>query len=171
VKRDPRVVWPLLAVAPLPVALALAVTARPEYPEDACFYGAPQASIDATDDYLALMTPLAMFGMALVAWAALPVRGRWVVLAPAMTLWAAATLIWPDAGHVVAVVGGNVAVFGGLLALAVLVVVVIAGREFSSVRAVGWFEFLFVLPILLGVANLIAQPGCYAGDPPAPIPR
>jgi hypothetical protein len=52
VKRDPRVVWTVLALAPLPIAVALAVTARPVYPEDACFYGAPQASIDATDHYL-----------------------------------------------------------------------------------------------------------------------
>ena len=38
-------------------------------------------------------------------------------------------------------------------------------------RAIGWFEFLFLLPILLGVAGLLAQPACYAGDPPAPIPQ
>jgi hypothetical protein len=39
------------------------------------------------------------------------------------------------------------------------------------VRAIGWFDFLFVLPIPLGIAGQIAQPACYTGDPPAPIPR
>ena len=169
--REPPFVWLLMALAPLPISVALIVTARPVYPEDACFYGAPASSERATDDYLALLTPLGMFGMALVAFVALPIRGRWVALAPAMTVWAAATLIWPDAGHLVAVIGGNVAVFGSLLALVILVIVVVAGREYSWVRALGWFEFAFLLPMLLGVASLLAQPGCYSGDPVAPIPQ
>lgn len=169
--RKSPLVWLLMVVAPLPISIALIVTARPVYPENACYYGAPASSEQATDDYLALMTPLAMFAMALVAFVALPNRGRWVVLAPAVTVWAAATLIWPEAGHLVAVIGGNVAVFGSLLALVILVIVVIAGHESSWVRALGWFEFAFLLPMLLGVASLIAQPGCYSGDPVAPMPQ
>ena len=44
-----------------------------------------------------------------------------------------------------------------------------AGRESSWVRAIGWFHFLYLLPVLLGLAGLLAQPACYTGDPPAPI--
>jgi hypothetical protein len=171
VKRDPRVVWPLIAVAPLPVAVALAVTARPEYPEDACFYGAPQASIDATDHYLAVMSPLAAFGMVVVALAALPTRGWWRLLAPVTAVWALVTLFAPDVAHPVMVYGGNVAVFGALLALVVLVLVAVVAKETSWIRAIGWFEFALLLPLLLGIAGLIAQPSCFAGDPPAPVDR
>ena len=169
-KRDPRVVWPLLAAAPLPAAVALAVTARPAYPEDACFYGAPQSSIDATDHYLAVMSPLAAFGMVVVALAALPAHGRWRLLAPVTAVWAVATLFAPGVAHPVMVYGGNVAVFGALLALVVLVLVVVVAKETSWIRAVGWFEFALLLPLLLGIAGLIAQPSCFNGDPPAPIP-
>jgi hypothetical protein len=169
--RDPRVAGVVLAVAPVPIAVALAVTARPEYPEDACFYGAPQASIDATDRYVALMTPLALFAMALVAVAALPARSWWRLLAPAVVVWAVLSLFWTDAGRPVVIVGANVAVFGGFLFLGVLVLVGVVAKEAGWIRAIGWFEFLFVLPILLGIAGLLAQPSCYAGDPPAPIPR
>jgi hypothetical protein len=171
VKREPRIVWAVLALAPLPIAVALALTARPVYPEDACFYGAPQASVDATDHYLALMSPLAAFAMVAVAIAALPDRGWWRLLAPATAVWAVATLFAPDVAHPVMVYGGNVAVFGALLALVVLVLLAVVAKETSWIRAIGWFEFALLLPLLLGVAGLIAQPGCYNGDPPAPIPR
>jgi hypothetical protein len=163
------VAWPVRAAAPLPLAVALAVTARPVYPPNACFYGAPQASVDATDRYLALMSPLALFAMAVVALVALPVRGYWRLLAPAVAVWAVVSLVAPDVARPVMVLGGNVAVFGALLALAVLVILAVVAEETSWLMAIGWFEFLIVLPILLGVAGLIAQPGCYNGDPPAPI--
>jgi hypothetical protein len=167
--RDPRTAAVVLALAPVPITLALALTARPEYPEDACFYGAPQASIDATDRYVGLMTPLALFAMALVAVSALPARGPWRLLAPAVVVWAVLSLFWADAGRPVVIVGANVAVFGTFLALGVLVLVAVVAKEAGWIRAIGWFEFLFLLPILLGIAGLLAQPACYAGDPPAPI--
>ena len=169
--RDPRAVWPILVAAPIPIAVALSLTGRPSYPDDACFYGAPESSLQATDDYLALMTPLAMFAMAAVALVALPTRGRWRLLAPAVMLWAVLALVWNDAARPVMVFGGNVAIFGALLLLAVMVMVALAGRESSWIRAIGWFEFLFLLPLLLGIAGLLAQPACYNGDPPAPIAR
>ena len=169
--RESRAVWPILVAAPIPIATALILTARPVYPPDACFYGAPAASIQATDDYIATMTPLAMFAMAVVAIVALPMRGRWRLLAPAVAIWAVAALFWPDAARPVVVFGGNVAVFGGLLLLTIIVLVAVAGKEAGWVRAIGWFEFLFLLPLLLGIAGLLAQPGCYNGDPPAPIPN
>jgi hypothetical protein len=169
--RASRAVWPFLVAAPVPIAVALIGTARPFYPEDACFYGAPRASLQATDDYLGLMTPLAMFAMAVVAFVALPTRGRWRALAPIVAAWAILALFWGDAARPVIVFGGNVAVFGALLLLAVVVIVAVAGSEASWVRAIGWFEFLFLLPLLLGIAGLLAQPACYTGDPPAPITR
>jgi hypothetical protein len=168
--RTPRVAWTVLALAPLPISIALIFTARPVYPPDARFYGAPESSVAATDRYLALMSPLAAFAMVAVALAALPVGGRWRLLAPATALWALVTLFAPDVAHPVMVYGGNVAVFGALLALVVLVMVTVVARETSWLRAMGWFEFALLLPLLLGVAGLIAQPGCYSGDPPAPIP-
>jgi hypothetical protein len=119
--RAPRVAWVVLAAAPLPIGAALIFTARPVYPPDACFYGAPAASVAATDDYLGLMSPLAAFAMVAVALAALPIRGRWRLLAPATAIWAVVTLFAPDVAHPVMVYGGNVAVFGALLALVVLV--------------------------------------------------
>ncbi len=81
------------------------------------------------------------------------------------------SLFWSDAGRPVVIVGANVAVFGTFLALGVFVLVAVAAKEAGWIRAFGWFEFLFLLPILLGVAGLLAQPACYAGDPTAPIPR
>jgi hypothetical protein len=169
--RAPLVAWTILAAAPLPIAVALIFTARPVYPPDACFYGAPAASVAATDNYLALMSPLAAFPMVAVALAALPVRGRWRLLAPVTAIWAVLTLFAPDVAHPVMVYGGNVAVFGALLALVVLVLFAVMAKESSWTRAIGWFEFALLLPLLLGVAGLIAQPACYNGDPPAPIPR
>ena len=167
--RAPRVAWPVMAAALVPIGAALIFTARPVYPPDACFYGAPAASVAATDHYLALMSPLAAFAMVAVALVALPIRGRWRLLAPAVAVWAVITLFVPDAAHPVMVYGGNVAVFGALLALVVLVLVIVVAKETSWIHAIGWFEFAAVLPLLLGVAGLIAQPGCYTGDPPAPI--
>ena len=167
--RAPQVAWSVMVVAPVPVGAALIFTARPVYPPDACFYGAPAASVAATDRYLALMSPLAAFAMVAVALVALPIRGRWRMLVPAVAVWAVVTLFVPDAAHPVMVYGGNVAVFGALLALVVLVLVSVVAKETSWIRAVGWFEFALVLPLLLGVAGLIAQPACYTGDPPAPI--
>jgi hypothetical protein len=167
--RRPRVAWTVMAAAPLPIGLALIFTARPVYPPDACFYGAPAASVAATDDYLALMSPLGAFAMVAVALVALPIRGRWRLLVPAVAIWAVATLFAPGVAHPVMVYGGNVAVFGALLALVVLVLIAIVAKETSWIRALGWFEFALLLPLLLGVAGLIAQPGCYSGDPPAPI--
>jgi hypothetical protein len=35
--RASRAVWPFLVAAPVPIAVALIGTARPFYPEDACF--------------------------------------------------------------------------------------------------------------------------------------
>ena len=169
--RAPRVAWTVLAAAPLPIAVALIFTARPVYPPDACYYGAPAASVAATDHYLALMSPLAAFAMVAVALAALPVRGRWRLLGPVTAIWAVLTLFAPDVAHPVMVYGGNVAVFGALLALVVLVLFAVVAKESSWIRASGWFEFALLLPLLLGVAALIAQPGCYNGDPPAPTPR
>ena len=168
--RESRAVWPILVAAPVPIAVALILTARPVYPPDACFYGAPEASIRATHDSLATMTPRAMFAMAAVALVALPMKGRWRLLAPAVAIWAIAALFWPEAARPVVVFGGNVAVFGALLLLGVVVIVAVAGKEAGWVRAIGWFEFLFLLPLLLGIAGLLAQPACYNGDPPAPIP-
>jgi hypothetical protein len=169
--RHPGVAVPLLVAAPVPISLALIFTARPSYPEDACFYGAPQASIDATDHYLGLMTPLALGAMAVVALAALPDRGAWRLLAPAAVLWALVAMVWGDAGWPVVILGGNIAVFGTFLFLVVLVLVGVVAKEAGWIRAIGWFEFLFLLPVLLGIAGLLAQPSCYAGDPPAPISR
>ena len=97
-----------------------------------------------------------------------PRRGRWRFLAPAVTAWALVSVFWGSAGRPVLVFGGNVVVFGALLLLGVVVIVVLAGRESSWVRAIGWFEFVFLLPLLLGIAGLLAQPACYNGDPPAP---
>ena len=167
--RAPRIAWPVMALAPVPIGLALIFTARPFYPADACFYGAPAASVAATDHYLAVMSPLAAFAMVMVAVVALPIRGRWRVLAPVTAVWATATLFAPDVAHPVMVYGGNVAVFGALLALVVLVMLAVVAKETSWLTAVGWFEFALLLPLLLGVAGLLAQPGCYNGDPPAPI--
>jgi len=167
--RRARVAIPLLIAVPVPLAVALVLTGRPVYPEDACYYGAPRASLAATEDYLGLMTPLAMFGLAVIAWVALPMRGRWRILAPAVTLWAIASLFATDAARAVVVFGGNMVVFGLILAVPLIVITVLGGREYSWVRAIGWFEFLFLVPVLLGVAGLLAQPGCYSGDPPAPI--
>ena len=169
--RAPRVAWPVLALAPVPIGLALIFTARPVYPDDACFYGAAAASVAASDSYLALMSPLAAFAMVAVAVVALPIRGRWRLLAPATAIWAVVTLFAPEVAHPVMVYGGNVAVFGALLALIVLVLVAVVAKETSWINAVGWFEFALLLPLLLGVAGLLAQPGCYNGDPPAPIAR
>ena len=167
--RTPRVAWTVMAGTLVPIGAALIFTARPVYPPDACFYGAPAASVAATDRYLALMSPLAAFAMVAVALVALPIRGRWRVLAPVVAVWAVVTLFVPDAAHPVMVYGGNVAVFGALLALVVIVFVVVAAKETSWIRSIGWLEFALLLPLLLGVAGLMAQPGCYAGDPPAPI--
>ena len=167
--RDSRVAAAVLLVAPIPISVALILTARPVYPDDACYYGAPQASIDATDHYLGLMAPLAMFAMAAVAITALPIRGRWRVLAPLITAWALASLVSRNAAQPLVVFGGNIAIFGALLTLAILVIVAVAGKESSWIRSIGWFEFVFVLPLLLGIAGLLAQPGCYNGDPPAPL--
>ena len=169
--RESRAVWPVLVAAPVPIAVALILTGRPVYPPSACFYGAPQASIQATQDYLATMTPLAMFAMAAIALVALPMKGRWRLLAPAVGVWAVVALFRTEAARPVVVFGGNVAVFGALLLLAVVVIVAVAGKEAGWVRAIGWFEFLFLLPLLLGIAGLLAQPACYNGDPPAPIPN
>ena len=169
--RAARVAVPLLIAVPVPLAVALVLTGRPVYPEDACYYGAPRASEVATEEYLALMTSLAMFGLAVIAWVALPMRGRWRILAPAVTVWAVASLFATDAARSVVVWGGNMVVFGLFLGVPFIVIMILAGREYSWPRAVGWFEFLFLVPVLLGVAGLLAQPGCYTGDPPAPIPR
>ena len=106
-----------MAAALVPIGAALIFTARPVYPPDACFYGAPAASVAATDRYLALMSPLAAFAMVAVALVALPIRGRWRFLVPVVAVWAVVTLFVPDAAHPVMVYGGNVAVFGALLAL------------------------------------------------------
>jgi hypothetical protein len=168
--RTPRVAWTVMAAALVPIGAALIFTARPVYPPDACFYGAPAASIEATDSYLALMSPLAAFAMVAVALVALPIRGRWRLLVPVVAVWAVVTLFVPDAAHPVMVYGGNVAVFGALLALVVLVMVAVVAKETSWITAIGWFEFALLLPLLLGIAGLLAQPACYNGDPPAPMP-
>ena len=133
------------------------------------FLRTPWVAWDGHGRYLALMSPLAAFAMVAVALVALPIRGRWRFLVPVVAVWAVVTLFVPDAAHPVMVYGGNVAVFGALLALVVIVFVVVAAKETSGIRAIGWFEFALLLPLLLGVAGLIAQPGCYNGDPPAPI--
>ena len=109
--------------------------------------------------------------MALVALVALPSRGWWRVLAPLTIALAVLSVFWSDAGRPIVVLGGNVAVFGTFLLLGVLVLVGVVAKEAGWIRAIGWFEFLFLLPILLGVAGLLAQPACYAGDPTAPIPQ
>lgn len=166
--RDPRVALAVLIAAPVPIAAGLVLTARPEYPEDACYYGAPRDSLQATDDYLRLLTPLGMVALAAVAVVALPNRGRWRLLAPVMAAWAAVASIWNDAAQPVMVVGANEAVFGLFLSVPILVITALIGRETSWTRAIGWFEFLFLLPLLLGLAGLLAQPGCYTGDPVAP---
>ena len=169
VLRRTRVAIPILIAVPVPLAVALVLKARPVYPEDACYYGAPRAVELATEDYLALMTSLAMFGLAAIAWVALPMTGRWRILAPAVTLWAVASLFATDAARAVVVFGGNMVIFGLFLAIPFVVITVLGGREYSWPRAIGWFEFLFLVPVLLGVAGLLAQPGCYTGDPVAPI--
>jgi hypothetical protein len=162
---------PLLIALPLPIAVALVLTARPVYPDDACYYGAPRSSLLATDAYLGLMTPLGMFGLAAVAAVALPMRGRWRIIAAAATAWAAVALVSTDAARPVMEYGAHVAVFGLFLVVPIVVIAAVAGREASWVRAIGWFEFLYLLPLLLGLAGILAQPKCFAGNPPAPIPR
>jgi hypothetical protein len=166
--RRPRAALPILIVAPVPIAIALLFTARPYYPPDACYYGAPQSSLDATDAYLRLMIPLGMAALAVVALVALPSRGRWRFVAPVMAAWAIVAVVWNDAAQPWMVIGANEAVFGLFLSVPILVIVGLAGRESSWVRAIGWFEFLFLLPLFLGLAGLLAQPGCYTGDPVAP---
>jgi hypothetical protein len=167
--REPRLALPLLIAAPIPITVALAVTGRPVYPEDACYYGAPRASLQATDHYLGLMTPLGMFALAVVTAVALPMLGRWRIVAPAVAAWAVASLIWTDAAHPVLVYGAYVTIFGLFLAVPIMVIVGLVGREASWIRAIGWFEVLYLLPVLLGLAGLLAQPKCFAGNPPAPI--
>lgn len=167
--RRPDVALPLLVAVPLPIAVALLFTARPVYPDDACYYGAPQSALDATDHYLGRMTPLAMFGLVAVALVALPIRGRWWLLVAAAAVWAVAALVSTDAARPVMVYGANMAVFGVFLGVPLLAIVGVAGKETSWVRAIGWFEFLYLLPLLLGLAGLLAQPRCFAGNPPAPI--
>lgn len=169
--RTPRAALVVLIAAPVPISVALALTSRPDYPDDACYYGAPRASELATDHYLALMTPLAMFALAMVAISALPLRGRWKLLAPAITAWAVASVIWTDAARPLMVYGANIAIFGLFLAVPIIVITGVIAKESSWVRAIGWFELLFLLPVLLGLAGLLAQPRCYAGNPPAPIQR
>ena len=44
--RTPWVAWTVMAAALVPIGAALIFTARPVYPPDACFYGAPAASGD-----------------------------------------------------------------------------------------------------------------------------
>ena len=57
--RSRALAWTILLVAPVPVIVALIVTAKPVYPSDDCFYGASPAAQALTDDYLGLMVPLA----------------------------------------------------------------------------------------------------------------
>ena len=66
-----------MIAAPLPIAAGLVFTSRPDYPEDACFYGAPASAMAATDDYVALLTVPAVLALALVAIVGLPAKGRW----------------------------------------------------------------------------------------------
>jgi hypothetical protein len=169
--RSSYLALPVLIAAPVPIAVALLVTARPYYPPDSCAYGAPRSSLLATDHYLATMTPLGMVALAAVAAIGLPIKGRWGLIAPIAAAWAVAALLWTDAAHPLVVFGAHLTVFGLFLGVPIIVIAGVAGHEYGWVRAIGWFELLFLLPLLLGVAGLLAQPSCYAGDPPAPIPR
>ena len=169
--REPRVALVLLIAAPLPIVAALVLTARPDYPADACAYGAPPASVLATHRYLALMTPLALFAMLAVALIGLPLRGRWRWVAPLTAVWAINALVVTGAARPIMVYGANMAIFGIFLSVPIIVITGVVARETSWVRAIGWFEFLVLLPLLLGLAGLLAQPRCYAGNPPAPVPR
>ena len=65
--------------------------------------------------------------------------------------------------------GGTIVVFGLIFAIPGLVFVAIGGKEYSWVRAIAWFEFLYLLPALLGLVYILSQPACYTGDPPARI--
>ena len=163
--RRARVAIPLLIAVPVPLAAALVLTGQaPVYPEDACYYGAPRASLAATEEYLGLMTALAMSGLAVIAWVALPMRGRWRFLAPAVTVWAVASLFAADAARAVVVFGGNMVVFGLILAIPFVVIMVLGGREYSWTRAIGWFEFLFRSRCSSGWRGCWPSPAITRGD-------
>ena len=156
-----RLAWTAVLLAPLPLAVALIFTAKPVYHPDACFYGSSAADREWTDDYLRLMAPLGMFGWAaastVVAWSR---RWHWRAVAGVVFAWAALTLVWREAAHPLMYPGGLVALFGIFLTPPVLVVVAVAARQTTWLRALAWFEVLYLLPVLLGLAKVLAQPPC-----------
>jgi hypothetical protein len=160
-RRDRRLAWTALVLAPLPLVVALIVTAKPVYPPDDCYYGASPAGKAKTDAYLDLMVPLAMFGLAAAASVVARFRlARWQPVAAAFFAWAALTLVWRQAAAPVMYPGGLVALFGIFLTPPLLVVVVAAAVQSSWLRAIAWFEALYLLPVLLGLAKILAQPPC-----------
>ncbi len=159
--RGRALAWSALVLAPIPVIVALIVTSKPVYPGDACFYGAPAEAVRWTDDYLGLMVPLATFGLAaaasVVAWFRLR---RWWPVAAAFFAWAALTALWQPASHPIMYPYGLVGLFGIFLTPPLLVVVATAASRSSWLRAIAWFEALYLLPVLLGLSKILAQPPC-----------
>ena len=150
-----------LVAAPLPVIAALIVTAKPVYPGDACFYGAPADAVRWTDDYLGLMVPLAAFGLAAAASVVASFRlDNWRPLALALFGWAALTVIWQPASHPIMYPYGLVGLFGIFFTPPLLVVVAAFAKQSGWMRAIAWFEALYLLPVLLGLAKILAQPPC-----------
>jgi hypothetical protein len=164
-RRGKAIAWTALAVAPVPIVVALIVTAKPVYPPDACFYGASRAALDLTDRYLDLMVPLGMFALAatagVVCWFRLK---RWRPVAAAMLAWAASTLVWRQAADPIVYPGGTVALFGIFLTPPALAVMAAAAVQTSWLRAIAWFQTLYLLPVLLGLAKILAQPACYPAE-------
>ena len=55
---------------------------------------------------------------------------------------------------------GLVGLFGIFLTPPLLVVVAAAAKQSSWLRAIAWFEALYLLPVLLGLSKILAQPPC-----------
>jgi hypothetical protein len=159
--RSNHLAWTALIVAPIPVIVALIVTAKPVYPGDACFYGASADAARWTDDYLDLMVPLATFGIAaaasVVAWFRLA-QWRWV--ATGLFAWAALTVVWQQASHPIMYPYGLAGIFGIFLTPPLLALVWAGAKQSSWLRAIAWFEAIYLLPMLLGLSKILAQPPC-----------
>ena len=154
--------WTAVVAAPLPLLVALVVTAKPVYSPDACFYGATATDAAWTDRYLGLMVPLACFGLAAAAAVAAWMRWRrhWHLIAAGLLAWAALTLLWQPASHPVMYPYGIVALFGIFLTPPALAVAAVWAKQSSWLKAVAWFETLYLVPVLLGLAKILAQPAC-----------
>jgi hypothetical protein len=159
--RSAPLAWLALLAAPVPIIVALIVTAKPVYPGDACFYGAPASAEAWTGRYLDLMVPLAAFGLAAAGSVVCWQRMRtWKPAAAALFAWAALTIVWQQASHPVMYPYGLAGLFAIFFTPPLLVVVGAAAKQSGWLRAIAWFETLWLLPVLLGVSKILAQPPC-----------